>query len=749
MVVKIKKVMKKMTNFLKRGICIILIAVTLSTSFASTYIGAKEVCAAATFTAMEGFIETLLTSLGYSCRSKADLSNITNGFKNQWENFKERGLFEGTAYNVLSGVAVGIDTLVNGSKFVCDTPVKIAIRDFALDYLRNRIAISRGQTSVKQDSINSYPDSPSIGISEFRYGRLSWKGLCSLWNNLPVQYYEGISIDTSKVDTSFLENGAFAISTIKHENGSKDWYVIYSVKNLTTQENKVKYYLQYSDDILCLHNAETGNKLNDTWYCLKFTKPSASADYVTVNGAYGTNIANSSLVVSNSYSTQHEFAYFQNLDVFKNGIDIIYTSVGVYSSFNHFLAVNDAITSYPAADFVGDGSTAKDTSGNVNIGDGTSTQAIQDAVDQAIQNNPSITQEEIDAIVNSIINELDGVQDSIDEGNEEQVTANSWLSKIHSKITSALDVNLSSIKTSIMSVGSSVVELDSIGNDILDETKTTSKKLSTVGSWLPGLIVDSIFEFWNGVEQKQFRNDILKKLDEIKAILNTIAGKNFSPVVNVSTPSVTVPAPEVNVTAPVPEVVVEGTDLSGISSILSSILTSLDSIKGKVNSVPGKMDNLIGTVNSLPEKIAEPVINVTAEVPDVIVPEIEIPEIEVTVPKAQVVEVVQEVFLIDTERVHTDASRLLDSYNSFFPDLKILMGIILLFSFPSEVEYPTIRIQTPDVLKNYFESEYIVLIDFEEYSVYFSWARNLIRAFIWIMFIYSIFGHFKVRFSVT
>lgn len=748
-----------MTNFLKRGICIILIAVTLSTSFASTYFGAKEVCAAATFTALEGFIETLLTSLGYSCRSKADLTSITNGFKSQWENFKERGLFEGTAYNALSSVAVGIDTLINGSKFVCDSPVKIAIRDFALDYLRNRIAVSRGQTSAKQDSIDSYPETG--GISEFRLGRLSETGLRSLWNNIPVKC-------GSEVVDSFSDNifnyGACAVTTVKSDNGVRTWYVFFPKSRLTI----TSVYLQYSDDVLSVRNAVTGESysLLDAWYCLKFVKESASADYVSVTGlgvsikddSSGSLYVNTSTTSVGGVSCYHPFSYYQSKETFEDGIDIIYASVGVYSSFNHFVAANDAVTSYPAADFVGDGSNAKNVSDNVAIGDGTSTQAIQDAVDQAIQNNPSISQEEIDAIVNSIISELDGVQDSIDEGNEAQATANSWLSKIYSKITSVLDVSLSSIKTSITSVSSSVVALSSVGDDILDETKTTSKKISTVGNWLPGLIVDAIFEFWNGVEQKQFRDDILKKLDEIKAILNTIAGKNFSPVVNVSSPAVTVPAPEVNVTvpapevnvtAPAPQVVVEGTDLSGISSMLSSIFVSLNDIKEIINSVPEKMDDLIGAVNSLPEKIAEPVINVTAEVPDVIVPEIEIPEIEVTVPKAQVVEVVQEVFLIDTERVHTDASRLLDSYNSFFPDLKILMGIILLFSFPSEVEYPIIKIQTPDILKNYFESEYIVLIDFEEYSVYLSWARNLIRAFIWIMFIYSIFGHFKVRFSVT
>lgn len=60
------------------------------------------------------------------------------------------------------------------------------------------------------------------------------------------------------------------------------------------------------------------------------------------------------------------------------------------------------------------------------------------------------------------------------------------------------------------------------------------------------------------------------------------------------------------------------------------------------------------------------------------------------------------------------------------------------FSFSAEVTYPKIKIETPAILRPYYDQPEIILLDFEDYKDYCLWARLLFRASIWLWLVWHI-----------
>lgn len=60
------------------------------------------------------------------------------------------------------------------------------------------------------------------------------------------------------------------------------------------------------------------------------------------------------------------------------------------------------------------------------------------------------------------------------------------------------------------------------------------------------------------------------------------------------------------------------------------------------------------------------------------------------------------------------------------------------FRFSAVVTYPKIKIETPAVLRPYYDQPEIILLDFEDYKDYCLWARLLFRAAIWLALVWHI-----------
>lgn len=107
---------------------------------------------------------------------------------------------------------------------------------------------------------------------------------------------------------------------------------------------------------------------------------------------------------------------------------------------------------------------------------------------------------------------------------------------------------------------------------------------------------------------------------------------------------------------------------------------------------------------------------------------------EITVP---IVDAIKDTFTVDADAVQeaVEAERA-ELWN--FPFLVQAKELYDGFSFPAEVTYPKIKIETPAILRAYYPQPEIVLLDFEDYKDYCLWARLLFRASIWLWLIWHV-----------
>lgn len=169
-----------------------------------------------------------------------------------------------------------------------------------------------------------------------------------------------------------------------------------------------------------------------------------------------------------------------------------------------------------------------------------------------------------------------------------------------------------------------------------------------------------------------------------------------------------------------------------------------ENIQSLVTSFPKVIENLESLVTSFP-KIQDWINSISIPFPDVM--SISIPE---TLSKAlaDILAAIQSLFVVDTVAVGTAAAGLQNVWNDHLPFIPKLQNIFSNLNFSSSYDYPVIKIQTPKILLQFYNKEYIILLDFKDYAYYFLWTRNIIRAMLWIGFAYSVFKHFRVRFHI-
>lgn len=73
-----------------------------------------------------------------------------------------------------------------------------------------------------------------------------------------------------------------------------------------------------------------------------------------------------------------------------------------------------------------------------------------------------------------------------------------------------------------------------------------------------------------------------------------------------------------------------------------------------------------------------------------------------------------------------------------FPFLSQAQELFDGLSFSEEISYPKIKVETPAVLRPYYDQPEIVLLDFETYKDYCLWARLLFRAAIWLALVWHV-----------
>lgn len=198
---------------------------------------------------------------------------------------------------------------------------------------------------------------------------------------------------------------------------------------------------------------------------------------------------------------------------------------------------------------------------------------------------------------------------------------------------------------------------------------------------------------------------------------------------------------------------------------LGNIVTSLSSINLTVGAIQRIADSLLTAFNGLeipdysdliqevPSKIAE-----ALEFPEINFPEIEIPdytsifeqmlEFLSYLPKLGNIEsLLTSIFVVDFNAVNDALYKALDVWD--FDFLKDLQNLIGLLKYADDYRYPKFKIKCPAILAPYYDDDEIVLCDFANYKVQLLWCRNAIRMMLWVYFLYCVFRHFKVRFTVS
>lgn len=686
--------MKKIKAGFRRTICILLAAVSLSMSVTSSYYGATTAYAAEAGITLE-LLELLLASLGVSCttseqlkqvKARVDGCNPTYGWSEE----------EYLAYQEMNSLTAG-DILDLGKEGFSNTwkKLKSKVSNVVVDINRAKIDFA-------------HPiDLGTIGNVKVVRGSVTSDEIMSLFNGVPVKpyggadfYYEGAS---TSLTSGFVLIGKQTIDDIGSRRQPLAYMTDFERKSLLNGTGS--YYLQCDGNSLSVRSVSSDTE-EDCIYIDTVGKVASSAfyqsEYYTLeDGKYY-------LGGSNSYTSSGSRRKILLSQIFTDSSYdkdyTLYTTIPMYSSKEDYINSTDARTSNPVNGFLyGASSAALAIGGTIALRKGGAiTQEVADAISALKAENPDATDEDINETVAGVLTGIGELDSSIEEGNDIAASSNSWLEKIHDKVSAGFDMSISAIHAAIMALGTSVTsKLDDIlaadysavihgqMTDVLSGLHDIDAGLDSLAGDI-GAVVGGALGGWTQTWENSFDLVLGGWTDTLDGIADHIASLSFPDVIEgVLTGAVDVVWPDV-ITLDIPD-------------ILGKILEGLNSL-----SIPNYMNIL-----------------------------------------QRILEAIQNIFALDTAAILAAALALKGVFDGMFPDLDAIKGLFDSMKFSDDYDYPVFKMKNPDVLKNNgIGGEYIILLDFGEYAQYCFKIRGLIRCILWLTFAYTIFGHFKVHFSV-
>lgn len=403
----------------------------------------------------------------------------------------------------------------------------------------------------------------------------------------------------------------------------------------------------------------------------------------------------------------------------------------VYSSLADYSKLNGLIGYAPTSPVYGLNSAAKpytqDASGNVTIPQTSSgiTKAVEDAVAAAMADNPSITEEELNAAMAKVIASNAGISEDIDEQTTTLSKLINEVKAIASGNASVLDV----MQVNIASIASSITSVQKTASANADALSDLKSKVS-------------VWDDWAGSS-------------------STTADSDTESAAKVWTPgAVSVPK------------IFQGA-LDFLANPLSQITKFLKEIKAEIVSLPVAMaaalvfpkaqdiaDAMV-TVFPKAQDIADALSNVLVfpkakDIADALAGVISFPKAKditdsmaTVFPKAaDIPKLISDAFVVDMDAIAPALAALESTWAKALPFSDKIAPLFDKFSFSDNYNYPVIKIQTPKVIKEYYKDNYIILLDFADYKTQLLWARNLVRAMLWFSFGISIVGHLRTNLHI-
>lgn len=673
--------MKKIKSGFRRTICILLVAVSLSMSVTSSYYGATTAYAAEAGISIE-LLELLLASLGFTATNMDDLHSVQKRL-NGAAPISGMSPEEYAAYQEMCTLSAG-EILDLTKEEASGAWSKLKARVSSVIYDINKATIDKDMEIT------------SVGNIPIYYKTLSASDADSLCGNLKVGTASQLVSDALGWG---ITGYSFILFGVKVKSTGEKQYLFNMLQSKDFNDGTPVHLEYINGSLECAYNT-SGNIKSTRIYHGCFIKEFASSTYLTMNNLYlldgkRTYGSDGSKPLSDWINEAQDKGFTLS----------IYSAYPVYESFEDYVAIEDARTSNPVSGFIyGSSSAALAIGGTIALRKGGAiTQEVADAISALKAENPDATDDEINETVAGVLTGIGELDSSIEEGNDIAASSNSWLEKIHDKVSAGFDMSISAIHAAIMALGTSVTsKLDDIlaadysaviygqMTDVLSGLHDIDAGLDSLAGDI-GAVVGGALGGWTQTWENSFDLVLGGWTDTLDGIADHIASLSFPDVIEgVITGAVDVVWPDV-ITLDIPD-------------ILGKILEGLNSL-----SIPNYMTIL-----------------------------------------QQILEAIQSIFGLDMVAIQAAALGLTGSLDGCFPDLGKIRDIFAGFHFSDSSEYPVIKVQTPQIIKEHgYDKEYIILCDFSDYAVYCVWVRRLCRLMIWLAFAYTIFSHFKVRFSIT
>lgn len=728
--------MKKIKAGFRRTICILLAAVSLSMSVTSSYYGATTAYAAEAGISIE-LLELLLASLGFTATNMDDLYSVqkrlngaapTSGMSQE----------ELAAYQKMCTLSAG-EVLDLTKEEASGAWSKLKARVSSVIYDINKATIDKDMEIT------------SVGNIPITYKQLTASEVDALCGNLHIYSTTG---STPSQYSNWDENN-FPVTIygfIVNSTGRKE-YLLINIKESYFNLSGSNCHLQKFNDSIEL--VYSGGSINKSIYPNhhRYVKSSASQPYLDLKDMY----------LNDKGTTMTGMSFSEWINDAKNWNFTtlhIYSAYPVYESFEDYVAINDAVTSNPVNGFLyGASSAALAIGGTIALRKGGAiTQEVADAISALKAENPDATDEDINETVAGVLAGIGELDSSIEEGNDIAASSNSWLEKIHDKVSAGFDMSISAIHAAIMALGTSVTsKLDLVRSAIVDGTSALQEEVDDIREQF------TVIEGGGGQEPDQDPDPDPEDPIPVWIPVLPAVVKFLKPVLNFFANPLSIITQYLHVYQKLFvgwQEWIKGTydNVTGIFfNQMPQILNILNSLLNQAIGFPAALAPfIVSSIVEALEKIEPLPIEIPAgipiEFPDSI--PLELPE-GFSIPNymsilQQILEAIQNIFGLDMVAIQAAALGLTGSLDGCFPDLGKIRDIFAGFHFSDSSEYPVIKVQTPQIIKEHgYDKEYIILCDFSDYAVYCVWVRRLCRLMIWLAFAYTIFSHFKVRFSIT
>lgn len=713
---------------------------------ASDYLGARYVQANPfVVVGAEKLIETVLLSLGITVAFSSDLKTLAKRL----------------SYNIDEWTAdeqACIQEMIDSGK--------VKINDSAVGKTWAKLKSKVKGIVVPNDKSATKPKVPDIldtSVSmQFQYGILSESQLFSVWNNLDVVSEDNSDVVAKGVYDEVLNNGFCMVGKkVNLDTGKISICILYPEKDMNNEKNSIynSCYLQYDGD-----NFQMCSKVNGTvdkeFACKEIVlvkKYSDSKCLTVIYSPYKCKIMNDKLVGGTTGWTLNQgvSSFSANAKESESISFCMYSAVPVYESYQDYVKTNTAATAFPlAGDIYGGGEAAIDDSKDFSLTTGEITKTVEDALNDYVKEHPDATDEEKNDVVAGILPKIDDVNERIEDTTDEVVTSNSWLSKIYTKINTRLDTTLSSVKSAIVD-GTSALKEDT--EDIRDSFKVIK---GGGGSQEPD--EDPEPHVWAPVipDTARFLKPVLEFLGKPLSIITKYLDKLKTGVEDLlkEIKSIRVGWQEWikgtydNCTG------IFNTSLPNIIQILQGLANSAKDLPANIASslaeiLPDALNNVLDKIEVIVPPIEIPEITVSPAPVEVQVPT---PEVQVNIPPIpdytgllqQILAAIQNIFALDADAVGDAQKRFNDAVDDVVPDLPDFPKLFGSFQTTDKIEYPVFKMQTPKVLREYYDHDYIILLDCKDYAEYIVWIRRILQAAIWLTFAYAVLCHFKVDLSV-